>query len=189
MLQWESPHELKAFRLLDATPAVSAFFEQPAVITYTMDGETHDHYPDIEVCGSAREFWEIKTRSEASRAETMRRTETLAIALPAFGYAYRLVIAEDLAASPQLHNATTLLRYGRRSVPLIEREKLRRTLELVSTISWASVLDGGLSPNARAYVSRLVLEGVLTIDWDQKLEAESTVTLSGAVQPPEGTPR
>ena len=98
MVQWESPAELNACRLLDADPAVTAFYEQPLEITYFLDGEVHRHYPDILVLAPNRsELWKIKPESEAARPETVRRTELMRRALPAYGYTYRIVLAEDLA--------------------------------------------------------------------------------------------
>lgn len=49
MIDWESPHELNAFRLLDADAGVIAFFEQPLRVHYVLNGEAHVHYPDIAV--------------------------------------------------------------------------------------------------------------------------------------------
>jgi TnsA endonuclease-like protein len=87
MVQWESPAELNACRLLDADPAVTAFYEQPLEITYSLDGEVHRHYPDILVLVPNRsELWKIK--SEAARPETVRRTELMRRALTAYGYTF-----------------------------------------------------------------------------------------------------
>jgi len=47
MLEWESHNELNAFVLLDASPSIKAFAEQPMLIEYSMDGVAAKHYPDI----------------------------------------------------------------------------------------------------------------------------------------------
>ena len=49
MIQWESNNELNAYRLLDATPEVLAYHEQPLTIRFTLNGEPHIHYPDVLV--------------------------------------------------------------------------------------------------------------------------------------------
>ncbi len=67
MMQWESVHEGNAMRILDATPSVTSFTEQPCEITYTLNGIQHRHYPDFMVIeGNCRELWEVKTEADAN---------------------------------------------------------------------------------------------------------------------------
>lgn len=170
MIQWESPNELNAFRILDANPAVKQFFEQPAEIHYVLNGELHRHYPDalvfIEDC---KEFWEVKPQRDALEPETVARTALLAEALPLMGFQYRMVIGEDLACEPRLSNVSTILQFGRCDVSLVDRERLRRQLEDNQTIVWGDVLDGVLGTNGRNQICRLVLEGTIGFDFKQPL--------------------
>ena len=107
MVQWDSPNELNAFRLLDADPVVKAFHEQPLAIRFTLDGETHLHYPDllVEWSNGRRELSEIKPEREAAHPQTLACTRFLESALPHVGFAYRLVVAEELKMGPRLSNA------------------------------------------------------------------------------------
>ena len=179
MIQWESPHELNAFRLLDADPAVVSFNEQPLVLTFELDGAEQEHIPDIQVGLEDRiELWEVKTRAEALSAETIQRTALLAGALPALGYAYRVVIAEDLAAQPRLSNALTLLRYGRQDIPIAGRQLLRCLLECVPCLTWGAILRGAFGPHGMAWACRLALEGTLLIDINRSLGDETPVTFN-----------
>ena len=174
MLQWESPHELNAFRVLDADPRVGTFREQPCVIRFTLAGESRIHYPDVLVeSGSRLELWEIKPASDAAKPEIMERTRVLAEGLPALGYAYRLQIAEDLARQPRLSNALALLRFGRAPVPALARERLRRITEASDGIPWGAVVSGSLGLDMRAAVCRLALEGVLSFDRERPLVGDS----------------
>lgn len=126
MLQWESPHELNAFRILDADPAVLFFQEQPVELEFVFGGEIRRHYPDLLVrTGAAREFWEIKADHAAVDDETAERTRLLSAALPHHGYSYRLAFGADLAKGSRLANALTLLRYGREDLTPFERERVR----------------------------------------------------------------
>jgi len=183
MLQWESPHELNAFRLLDANPAVGRFEEQPLVVNYVLDGIQHDHYPDVRVMvDGAQELWEVKTRADALDPETTRRTKLMTKGLPTFGYRYRMVIAEDLASAPRLTNALTLLQSGRADISIVERERLRRLLAQIQQVTWGDILDGALGARSKASACRLMLEGALRFDMGTRLK-ESTVivvTNSGA---------
>lgn len=177
MLEWESPHELNAFRLLDANPAVTQFEEQPLMVHYMLDGMERVHYPDVGVVvDGAKELWEVKTRAESLDPETARRTELMSSDLPKFGYKYRMVIAEDLAVAPRLSNALMLLRHGRTNIPTLERERLRRMMGDVSELTWGAVLAGAFGKRSKAYVCRLVLEGALRFDMNAPMSERTLIS-------------
>ena len=170
MLQWESVNELHAFRLLDCDPGVTAFHEQPCEIVYLDGTETRHHYPDIyvEVNGN-REFWEIKTESEASQSRVSARTGLLVQQLPTYGFTYRLVLDRELAQQPRLENANTLLRFGRRPTRACERELVRMVLESKGHLSWSEACQGALGAHGREILCRLVLEGRIRFDTNSSL--------------------
>ena len=174
MIQWESHNELNAYRLLDANPDALAYHEQPLVIRFILDGETHIHYPDVVVqWGHSRELWEIKPSSEASKPNYVRRTQFLEAALPKLGFAYRMVLAEDLGRQPRLANVLTILKHGTQSVSDLAREQIRQILAVTPAIYWQAATNGDLGPNGRTVLSRLTLEGVLTCDLDHPLAAST----------------
>jgi hypothetical protein len=45
----ESGVELRFMQLLDAAPMVASYCEQPVVVPYQVEGETHEYYPDLLV--------------------------------------------------------------------------------------------------------------------------------------------
>lgn len=172
MVQWESHNELNAYRLLDANPAVRAFYEQPLAIHYCLDGEPHIHYPDTLVeLGTSRELWEIKPASEAVKPENVARTRFMTEALQNHGFTYRMVLAEDLRREPRLSNVLTLLKYGRQPIGTLEREQLRLLLEKTGGLCWGAATSGDLGPRSRFVLSRLALEGQLHVDIEQPLSA------------------
>ena len=174
MLQWESMNELRAFRLLDCDPRVTAFTEQPCEIVYVDGTETRRHYPDIYVeVDSNRELWEVKAECEASQSEVSTRTELLTSGLRRYGFTYRVVLDHELAKQPRLENAKTLLRYGRRMASDNEREYVRVALKSKGHLSWSEVCEGDLGTHSREIVCRLVLEGVLSFDMDSRLGAST----------------
>lgn len=174
MIQWESPNELHAFRLLDANPAVTRFFEQPAEIQYFLNGEMHRHYPDALVFNDdLKEFWEIKSARDALAPETVVRTQLLTETLPRFGFGYRMVIGEDLARDPRQTNVSTILRFGRSDISSVDRERLRRHLASGRAINWGDVLDDAYGKDGRNHFCRLVLEGALVFDFEQPLCRET----------------
>lgn len=170
MIQWESVHERNAFRLLDCDPAVRGYNEQPCKIDFQIDGIRQTHYPDIlvETCGR-KELWEIKTAEDASSPEVLKRTAVLARELPAWGYKYRVMLANDLASQPRLDNAITLLQFGRTPVTLIEREFVRQMLQRVNGLRWGDICGLVYGPRARGIVSRLTLEGSLFVDMHTRI--------------------
>jgi hypothetical protein len=174
MIQWESHNELNAFRLLDANPAAVAYHEQPLTIKFVLNGDTHIHYPDVLVqWGDSRELWEIKPESEAVSPQFAQRTRFLESAMPKLGFAYRMVIAEDLAKEPRLSNVLTFLKYGRSPICDVTREHIRLILESNSEIYWSAATSGDLGPNGRGILARLILEGVLSCDMETALSPSS----------------
>lgn len=177
MLQWESQNELNAFRLLDANPAIIAYQEQPLIIHYRLDGEVHDHYPDVLVrFRQTKELWEIKPAAQASRAEVTARTRLMEKALPRFGFAYRVILAEDLAKKPLLSNVFTILKFGRQPVPPISRERIRQTFRAQTVLTWGAIRDGAFGRDGMSYVCRLALEGRLRIDLEVPMTRATTIT-------------
>ncbi len=178
MIQWESANELNAFRLLDADPSASAYSEQPLTVRFVLNGETHLHYPDVLIQRDhSHELWEIKPQSEAVKPAFVARTRLLESELPRFGFAYRLVVAEDLAKQPRLSNTLLLLKYGREPVSDLARERVRQILSSVPEISWGAATSGDLGPKGYGLLSRLALEGVLSFDINQKLTATTSFRL------------
>lgn len=179
MIQWESINELNAYRLLDANPAALAYHEQPLTITYMLNGEVHKHLPDAMVqWGGSRELWEIKEAKDASRPEVAARTRLMEDALPQLGFAYRIVLAEDLAKEPRLSNVLTVLKFGRSSISEIETEQLRQAFFVAREVTWGAVLAGALGKFGRNHICRLILEGKLHLNMERPLTMNSIISLA-----------
>jgi len=172
MVQWESCHELNAFRLLDCDPDVIYFSEQPCKIVYVMDSVVRVHFPDILVTTSrGTELWEVKRQSKALEPEVLPRTALLSRALPRWGYNYRMVLAEELARQPRLGNANLLLRLGARAVGDCDREAIRRVLIERGSMTWLQACRGDYGSRGRENLCRLVLTGVLAIDMNAPISS------------------
>ncbi len=174
MMQWESPHEGNAMRILDATPQVLAFNEQPCEIIYRLNGEKRRHYPDLMVQEYHRcEFWEVKTERDANEPAVTERTEFLTKILPGYGYGYRMVLAEMLATQPRLDNIKRLNKLGRFAVPAIEKEKIRRLFLEAPVMDWG--MFESQSHCALQHISRLILEGKLSIDLHRPISVATQI--------------
>jgi hypothetical protein len=174
MLQWESPNELNAFRLLDCDPEVVCFTEQPCEIRYLQDGIARKHFPDILVVRNGRrELLEVKSEPEAIRPAIASRTTLLMGCLPMWGYDYSLVLGSDLARQPRMKNADRLLRFGRGTVTECEREFMRLALKRHGPLVWAEACAGSYGARGREIVCRLVLDGTLAFDMNAAWSADT----------------
>lgn len=173
-MQWAKSSELNAFRLLDAEPRVLAFREYPLAINLICNGQTLKHYPEIQVdlC-SGRELWRICTAEQAASPEEASLTSLLKAQLPPHGYTYRIVTSESLAVEPRLSIVLSLLRYGRKTITLTEREHLARILEKTGYIHWGTADTGVLGPRSRTIIARLTLEGILSVPYNSPLNPET----------------
>jgi hypothetical protein len=165
MMQWESTHELNAFRLLDSNPAVLRFTEQPCKITYLQDGVVRTHFPDILVeYVDRKELWEVKIGSEALKPEIAARTVLLG-GLKTWGYDYKVVVAGELGSQPRLKNAMRLHHFGGlRAVTPEEHESMRLELKRRPYLVWSDACAGAYGTRGREILCRLALEGVLKMD-------------------------
>ena len=172
MMQWESIAELKAFRLLDCDPGVTAFVEQPCEVVYFNGVELKRHVPDVyvEFC-EHKELWEIKI--DGSDHDVIARTILLSNGLKQHGFIYRLVLDSELETQPRLQNANTLLRYSRRPLEELDRERLRLLLKRRGSLTWLDASAGVYGPFGRDALCRLVLEGILRFDRDKPLTADT----------------
>ncbi len=180
MLQWESVPELNAMRLLDADPFVRFFAEQPLTLRYRLNGESRIHYPDllVERDNDLKELWEVKSAKDAAREEVAARTRLLQAALPTYGYEYRMVYAEELRRQPRLSNALEILKWGRGPITAVERERIRAILNRLPAVTWGAAVSGALGRSGRHSLCRLVLEGTLAFDVNEKLRLDTQFTLS-----------
>jgi hypothetical protein len=176
MMHYDSPHECTAFKLLDATPEVISYFPQPCTIYYTLDGERYRHIPDILVNYSdSMALWEVKTAIDADRPEVERRTALMVQELPKFGYNYQLMIAEDMQRGSKLKNVLHLIKHGRKPLSLFEMEQIRQLFKKAGAIPWGFFQHGEPGAVFLKQVCRLLLEGVLMMDIQDRWDASTKV--------------
>lgn len=176
MIHCESQHERNVVRLLDFSPDVTQFYEQPLRIDFRINGQQHFHTPDLLIVTAAgKELWEIKQRKDAADRDIAVRTQFLTAQLPARGFYYRLVIADDLGRNPRMDNVIKIINLGRNEISARERESLRQVV-LKSDIVWGDVLAGKFGVHGVHHVCRLVLEGALWFDAEQFMTEETILT-------------
>lgn len=177
MLQWESLYERMAFQLLDADPSAMTFQEQPAVITYSLDGIVHKHIPDVLVkFRHGPELWEIKPVGQAHKPEVQARTELMQRQLPILGFTYRMILGHDLERNPRYANVCKILKVGASPVPLLAWERIRQVFAQVPAVTWMEIQRGAFGADGLRYACRLALEGHLRIDLSAPLGPRTLVT-------------
>lgn len=169
-VHYESLHECNAFKLLDACSEVSYFAEQPCRVRYVLNGEKRTHYPDILVkIPSGKELVEIKTPEEAATEEVRERTAFMRHALPVLGYGYRVLTSDLLSQNPRLDNVEKLLRFGRSPVSSVIREQIRQMFKVNGNKAQWGAFHASGELKYRPALYRLILEGILKIDFNQPL--------------------
>jgi hypothetical protein len=171
----ESQNELKAFQVLLATGHADAWQEQPFVLEYHHDGKRHRYTPDILVVwGRSQEVVEIKEDSEAAKPENCARFALVRDLLEEHGYSFRVWVHSEIFAQPRLSNVGLVLRYRRFDVPAKECERIRQAFSSKPELTLRTVSE---APEMTVpAVLRLVLDGVLYIDWWTPLGLDSTVS-------------
>lgn len=180
MVHWESQIEHDAFRRLDADSSVITYEEQPAKIIYEVGDKTLTHYPDILVTWTtSRGFLEVKTDKDADSPEIRERTAIMVSLLLQAGFSYRVWRESEIRTQPALVNDTQLLTLGRKPVPLVERERIRRLFAETPVIPWEILSKIGI--DGAAHAARMVIEGMLIIDRTKPLTGSSTVRFNETV--------
>jgi hypothetical protein len=176
MVQCESRNERNLCVLMEVDPKIWRYEEQPCEIVYLVDGEKHYHYPDFLVhFADHKELVEVKESAEAK--EVHERTALLTAELPYYGFQYRVKIAEKPKQQPRLRVSEIVIKFGRRPISQSEREFVRRLFLSTPVLTWGSACAGEYSLYGRELLCRLVIEGVLAVDFNKPLSAITAFTL------------
>lgn len=172
----ESLNELQAFRVLMATAHADGWQEQPFTLEYHHEGKKRRYTPDLLVAwGTQRHVVEIKEDAEAELPENQARFALIRELLTEHGYHFRLWKKSDICAEPRLTNAGLILRYRSVEVPAVEREKIRCTFSTTPEVRLHSFRETpGITLQS---VLRLVLDGMLHVDWWEPLTSASRVSI------------
>lgn len=173
----ESQNELKAFQVLLATGHPCAWQEQPFVLHYHHNGAEHRYTPDMLIdWGAHQEVVEIKEDSDADLQENQVRFALLHELLVEHGFAFRIWKKSEICAEPRLTNIGLVLRYRCVDVPAAEQERIRITFSSTPELplSAFSQFPGTAVQN----VLRLVLDGILHIDWWEPLSFQSRISIT-----------
>jgi hypothetical protein len=173
----ESQNELKAFRILLATGGSVKWQEQPFVLEYHHEGKIHRYTPDVLVVRGAHvEVVEIKEDAEAELADNQSRFALIRELLERHGYQFRIWKSSEICAEPRLANVGLILRYRCVEVAAVEYERIRRAFFSTAALPLRKFheIPGINLPS----VLRVVLDGVLHIDWWEPVGLDSAISIT-----------
>lgn len=177
VVQSESALEHEATLLLDVSPTVQSFAEQPLRIHYRdLDG-WRSHIPDFAALVASRlSFIEIKFEKDVN-AEVCARTSLLEEQLGALDVGYCVLTERHLRQGDNVQNALRVLRRARHSISevhlLATLEKLRNVGQLpLSAFGW-SIAD---SKDAVG-IAQLIMSGHAAVESSVPISDRSYVWL------------
>jgi len=160
-----------------ATAHADAWQEQPFVLEYHDGGTRHRYTPDLLVSWrSRREVVEIKDDREAELPDNQRRFALIGELLAEHGYSFRVWRRSEICAEPRLTNSNLILRYRCIADSATERERIRRAFFSTTELPLQELCR--ISQVSAQSVLRLVLAGVIHIDWWEPLDLDSTVSIA-----------
>ncbi|SUX29404.1 TnsA endonuclease N-terminal domain-containing protein [Chromobacterium vaccinii] len=176
MVAWESLLERDALLLLELSPGVVAYQEQPEELAY-WDGEAMRAYiPDLwaSLHDERALLIEIKPSSELTRPKVKTKYSQIAEQMRTQGLDYRLLTEEEIRQEPQFSTLQTLLyHYNHPASPLPTRRQLAAAFYLTESIPLAQCLEQ-FGPDV---TDTLIAQARLYVDLTQPLAPTSFVQL------------
>lgn len=121
MVEWESLLERDAILLLEFSPGVKSFREQPELIQYRDGDVLRRYFPDFEVITVAAELihLEVKPEKQLLRPDVAHKLTRVAEHYAARRHAYRIITDTVIRRQPLLGNVTLLARLRRQDDTLL----------------------------------------------------------------------
>jgi len=119
---------------------------------------------------------EVKDDAEAELLENRGRFALIGGLLAEHGYHFRVWKRSEISAEPRLTNANLVLRYRSVAVSDAEHERLRRVFSSTLELHLRELAETSQTPVQT--VLRLVLDGVLHLDWWKPLGLDSKVSIA-----------
>lgn len=179
MVHHEGLLELDAIYLLEASPHVVSYREQPTTITYPDGGRVRRYTPDFEATlASGKSIWiEVKPSMFLYREDTHHKLNCVSEQMARTQQGFVILTDDVLRREPRQSNARTIFHRAERIRPTDARAKtvlaqcagklpasLDRTTELLAR--------HGLEPYG------LLMAGLISCDMDSPLSPQTQMTMS-----------
>ena len=179
MVQWESHYEKGAFQLLETSPYVASYREQPATLKFhNGDGVIQTHFPDIfvELVNGVKIFIEVKPEVAKSDQELLARENLLKGLLAIKGFKYIQIYPDQIKSFHYLENAQHMLWHINDQIPYPMKVKVQDYLSKNIKVRLVSLLNFANNPKAKSWIFGLMVEGVINCDLSKPLSANPLVT-------------
>lgn len=178
VVQCESALEHEAALLLDVSPAVQAFAEQPVRIHYTVEDGWRSHIPDFGVLVADRlTFVEIKFEKDVD-AKVRERTRHLEGQLRALGADYCLLTERQLRQGDYVQNALRVLRRARHAISEVQLLATLEKLRAVDRVPLAAFGWSVADSQEAVGIAQLIMSGHAAIDSHGPLSERTCVWLA-----------
>ncbi len=182
MMHWESHYEKKAFQLLEISPFVKAFREQPAVFEYQdADGVMKKHFPDIyvELVNGIKLFIEVKPDRAKDNQDLLDREALLKNYLSKKGFKYIQIYPEQIESLSYQENAQKMLWHVNSEPPYPVKEKIKQFISKEKKVPIEKLLCFVNDVNAKSWVFSLIVEGLIRCDLSIPLVSTTLLSLKG----------
>lgn len=168
MIEWESLLERDAILLLEFSPGVVRYREQPVRIDFYMDGEPRRYIPDFEaeLANDVITHIEVKPASKLAKPGIAHRYWAIAQHYGKGDTGFQILTEKELRAEPRLSNLR-LLAYHQPKVedePTLVDSQQKLALLPARTVAGAAAVLGGLNK-----VYQLLAANLLTCNLDESI--------------------
>lgn len=177
LVHHEGMLELDAIYLLEASPQVIGYREQPITVTYPDGGRVRKYTPDLEVTlqSGARIWVEVKPAVFLVREEIQHKLQCVAAHLKRSGQAFVILTDEVLRQEPRQTNIRKIFHRAMRIRPSAASAQLvlsRSTEEFPASLARATQLlsEQGTEPYS------LLMAGLLRCCLDAPISPETLLT-------------
>lgn len=176
MVAWESLLERDAILLIEFSPGVLSYQEQPALVQYTDGYRIRDYFPDfeLELANGKRVHVEVKSAHQLAKPEFAAKYTAIAEHYSRKGLDYRIVTEAEICREPLQTNLRTLAYLAGR-----KGRTLPSTRELANRIGSEAVPFSAFSAEfGKEMTLRLIACGRLECDLTLPLEGDTSVSVS-----------
>ncbi|WP_293778423.1 TnsA endonuclease N-terminal domain-containing protein [uncultured Oxalicibacterium sp.] len=169
MIQWESQLERDAILLLEYSPDITAYQEQPRKITYAMQGAVKTYFPDFEVwhTDGRHGYIEVKPDEIARRPDQKARFSHIESKFNGEGSYFEILTENQIRTKPLLDNLRMVERYRSSALRPTSWFTVKHHFEQLAVITfaqaqvhlggidrvWALVADGIFSTDLRSCIT------------------------------------
>lgn len=172
MVHWESLLERDAILLLEFSPGITSFREQPYSIHYFHDGRMRRYTPDFEITfrGGSTKLIEVKPWCKLQSEKEQRRFDAIRSHLNSFGIALVLLDDKQIRKQPLLENLRVL--NGNRT-PQLSADEAQHFEERLGQVTSPTFNEAVRVLGSERVFWQLVDLEKITVDLAEKIEADT----------------